>query len=85
MTAPRLEVNLDKIFHNASTLVGRLRQHGIVVTGVTKACLGNPKVAATLLAAGVQELGDSRIENIESMRRTGITGPIVLIRAPMLS
>ena len=85
MTAPRLEINLDKIFHNASTLVGRLNSHGIAVTGVTKACLGNPSYAATLLAAGVGMLGDSRIENIEEMRRAGITAPIALIRTPMLS
>jgi predicted amino acid racemase len=85
VTAPRLEISLGKIFHNASTLVTRLQQRGIAVTGVTKACLGNPEVAATLLAAGVHTLGDSRIENIEVMRRAGMTGPIALVRTPMLS
>lgn len=85
MTAPRIEINLDKVFHNASTLVGRLNSHGIAVTGVTKACMGNPSYAETLLAAGVGTLGDSRIENIEEMRRAGITAPIALIRTPMLS
>jgi ornithine racemase len=83
--APRLEISLDKIFHNASTLVARLQRRGIAVTGITKACMGDLKVAATLLAAGVRGLGDSRIENIEAMRRAGITGSIALIRAPMLS
>ncbi len=85
MTAPRLEISLDKIFHNASTLVRRLRRSGIAVTGVTKACMGNPSYAATLLAAGVRTIGDSRIENILEMRRAGITAPIALIRPPMLS
>jgi len=85
VSAPRLEINLDKIFHNASTLVFRLKDYGIAVTGVTKACMGNPSYAATLLAAGVRTLGDSRIENIEEMRRAGITAPIALIRPPMLS
>lgn len=85
MTAPRLVINLDKVFHNASSLVGRLGRHGIAVTGITKACMGDPGYAATLLAAGVRTLGDSRIENIEEMRRAGITAPIALIRPPMLS
>ncbi|HUS95588.1 MAG TPA: alanine/ornithine racemase family PLP-dependent enzyme [Hyphomicrobiaceae bacterium] len=85
MITPRLEINLDKIFHNASTLVRRLKARGISITGVTKACMGEPRVAKTLLAAGVRTLGDSRIENIARMRRAGITAPIALIRSPMLS
>ena len=46
--------------------------------------MGNPNYAETLLAAGVQSIGDSRIENIEKMRRAGVTAPIALIRPPML-
>ncbi len=42
MTAPRLEIDLDKIHHNARTLVERLAKRGISVTGVTKATLGSP-------------------------------------------
>ena len=34
MTAPRLEIHLDRIHHNATTLVGRLASHGVSVTGV---------------------------------------------------
>ncbi|POF32117.1 alanine/ornithine racemase family PLP-dependent enzyme [Roseibium marinum] len=85
MSAPRLEVDLEKIRHNASALVSKLGGHGISVTGVTKACLGEPRVAKTLLAAGVKGLGDSRIENIEAMRRAGIAAPMTLIRSPMPS
>ena len=85
MSTPRLEIDLDKIFHNASTLVWRLKRRGIAITGVTKACAGSSKYAATLLDAGIRTLGDSRIENIETMRRAGITAPFTLIRSPMLS
>ena len=59
MTAPRLEIDLDKIQHNARTLVGLLAERGITVTGVTKATLGSPEVAAALLRAGVTSIGDS--------------------------
>jgi ornithine racemase len=85
MTAPRLEIDLAKIRHNARTLVERLGRRGIAVTGVTKATLGSPIIAEALLTAGVQKLGDSRIENIEAMRRAGIPASMTLIRSPMLS
>ncbi len=85
MPAPRLEIDLEKIYHNARTLVDRLAQRGISVTGVTKAALGSAEIVATLLEAGVKRLGDSRIENIESMRIGQRSAPMTLIRSPMLS
>ncbi|WP_298982642.1 alanine/ornithine racemase family PLP-dependent enzyme [uncultured Roseibium sp.] len=85
MTAPRLEVDLEKIFQNTSVLVTSLRARNISVTGVTKAFMGEPRLARALLAAGVMGIGDSRIENIEAMRAAGITAPMTLIRSPMLS
>lgn len=85
MSVSGLQINLDKIFHNASTLVARLKTHEISVTGVTKAFLGAPEIASALLRGGVTSLGDSRIENIEFMRQSGITAQMILIRSPMLS
>ena len=85
MTAPRLEIDLGKIHHNARTLVQRLACRGISVTGVTKATLGSPEIAGALLQAGVRGLGDSRIENIEAMRRAHVAASMTLIRSPMLS
>jgi len=83
--APRLEIDLDKIEHNARALVERLKSRCIAVTGVTKAALGSPAIAGRLLSAGVSGLGDSRIENIERMRQAGISASMTLIRSPMLS
>jgi len=85
MTAPRLEIDLDKIYHNALTLVQSLGQKGISVTGVTKATLGLPEIANVFLQAGVKGLGDSRIENIETMRRADLRAAMTLIRTPMTS
>jgi predicted amino acid racemase len=85
MTAPRLEIDLEKIHHNAVSLVKRLKARGISVTGVTKASLGDPQIAGALLQAGVRTLGDSRIENIEAMRRAGVRSAMTLIRSPMVS
>jgi predicted amino acid racemase len=85
MTAPRLEIDLDKIHHNARTLVELLAKRGISVTGVTKATLGSPEIAGALLRAGVKRIGDSRIENIEAMRRACVPASMTLIRSPMPS
>ena len=90
MIAPRLEINLEKIYHNAHKLVARLAERGISVTGVSKATLGSVEIASTLLQAGVTALGDSRIENIKTMRLAGEGALIkdasmLLIRSPMLS
>lgn len=90
MPTPRLEIDLDKIHHNAHELVTRLDKQGISVSGVTKATLGSTKIADTLLRAGVINLCDSRIENIKAMRCNGDRVstkeiPMTLIRSPMLS
>jgi predicted amino acid racemase len=90
MATPRLEINLEKIYHNAHELVTQLANLGISVTGVTKSTLGSVEIANTLLQAGVSALGDSRIQNIKAMRLRG-KGSLVqdasmtLIRSPMIS
>lgn len=85
MSALRLEIDLNKIQHNTRTLVEKLARAGISVTGVTKATLGSTNIADAMLRAGVLGLGDSRIENIKSMRLAKITASMTLIRSPMLS
>lgn len=85
MSAPRLEIDLDKLHHNARTMVDFLADRRISTMGVTKATLGSPLVANALLRAGVTSIGDSRIENIEAMRDAGVRAFMVLIRSPMLS
>jgi ornithine racemase len=84
VSAPRLEIDLRKLRHNARTLVDRLAPRGIAVTGITKATLGSPAVAGAMLRAGVRSLGDSRIENLERLRAAGVTAPLTLVRSPML-
>ena len=85
MSCPRIEVDLGKIRCNTQTLVERLGSLGIGVTGVTKAVCGHPAIAQAMLDGGVAGLADSRIGNVQRLRAAGITGPITLIRTPMLS
>lgn len=85
MQHPYLTIDLDKIEHNARTIVGLCRQHGIEVTGVTKVTCGNPDVARAMLRGGVSSIGESHIENIRRMRAAGIAASYVLLQIPPLS
>ena len=85
MSAPRLEVDLGAVRHNARHLVDALAPRGIRVTAVTKAVMGWDRVASAMVDAGATGLGDSRIENLGSLRRSGFTTPLTLVRSPMLS
>lgn len=85
MSAPRLEIDLTRIGHNVRTLVARLARRGIAVTGVTKAALGSPELGRALVGAGVRTLGDSRIDNLEKLRRARVPATLALLRSPMLS
>lgn len=85
MSAPRLEVDLTKIEANTRSLVLQLGSRGIAVTGITKATLGSPAVAAAMLRGGASGVGDSRVQNLA---RLGVGERAVsrtLIRSPMLS
>lgn len=90
MAAPRLVIDLNKIYHNAQELISRLSKNSVSVTGVTNSVLGSTQVAKILLRAGVQHLGDSRIENLKEIRLSTIQSattstPLMLLRCPMLS
>ncbi|EDY37678.1 amino acid racemase [Cyanobium sp. PCC 7001] len=85
MSAPRLEINLSHLHHNARTLVRRLARQGIAVTGVSKAVLGMPEIVRTWLAAGLGSIGESRLDTAEALARGGLQAPLLMIRTPMLS
>ena len=86
MSAPRLEIDLEAIADNTRTLVSQLDPLGIGVTGITKASLGSPGVAAAMLKGGATGLGDSRVENLARLRAGGVTTTTTtLIRSPMVS
>ena len=84
MRAPRLEIDLQRLHHNARTLVDRLSRVGISVTGVSKATLGLPGIVATWVAAGVRSIGESRIDTIEALHRSSLPVPLLMVRSPML-
>jgi ornithine racemase len=85
MKAPRLEIKLDKLVHNAQALTALYGSRGIRVTAITKAVCGSIRVAKALLNSGISSFGDSRIANIQKMREGGLDAQFMLIRSPMPS
>jgi predicted amino acid racemase len=85
MASPYVTIDLDKIEHNALTIVELCRAHGIEVTGVTKGACGDPEVARAMLRGGVSSIGDSRLKNIHRLRAADIQTDYMLLRVPALS
>ncbi|MFT5701660.1 MAG: arginase [Desulforhopalus sp.] len=85
MTEPCINLNLEKIEHNARTVTTFCRQYGITVTGVSKVACGNPDVAKAMLRGGVVSIGESRMRNIYRLKANGVNSPFILLRTPPLS
>ncbi|MGR9072473.1 MAG: alanine/ornithine racemase family PLP-dependent enzyme [Gammaproteobacteria bacterium] len=82
MHSPCLRFDLDKIEHNARTIVGLCGSHGIEVAGVTKAVCGNPQIAAAMIHGGAKAIADSRLENLHRLKEAGIESLFMLLRLP---
>ncbi|GBE29047.1 alanine racemase [bacterium BMS3Bbin04] len=85
MLTPRIEMDLDKIAHNAKALKNLYGSKGIDVIGVTKVVCGNSSIANVLVKSGIDILADSRIENIKKMRNAGVQAQFLLLRTPCLN
>ena len=85
MITPRIEMDLEKIAHNAKVLKELYGSRGIDIIGVTKVVCGNPYIAQALVKSGISMLADSRIENIKRMRNAGVEAQFLLLRTPSLS
>jgi len=83
MITPRIEINLDKIAHNAKTLKELYGSKSIDVIGVTKVVCGNPTIVKVLVESGITILADSRIVNIVKMHDADIHAHFLLLRTPM--
>jgi predicted amino acid racemase len=80
---PRIEIALSKIRDNTRILTDLYGQKGISIMGVSKAVLGEPAVVKAMIQGGVKFIADSRIENIQKMKKAGITTRFVLLRTPI--
>jgi predicted amino acid racemase len=85
MMNPVLTIDVQKIKRNALKLKEMLGGRGIELVGVTKVFQGDSRIARALVEAGLNWLGESRIESIVNMRRGGIDASVLQIRSPQMS
>ena len=85
MVSPCLNIDLEKIEHNARGIVGFCKERGIEVAGVTKGVCGHAGVARAMLRGGVSAIADSRLENIQRLQAAGLRTRWILLRIPPLS
>ena len=86
MYNPCLKIYLDKISHNSRIINDRCSRLGISVISVTKCVLGNIQIARAIKKSGISIFGDSRLENLLSMRKHfGSRQKLVMLRSPMAS
>ena len=85
MSGPVITVDLKKIEDNTRVIVDFCGEHDIDVIGVSKVTCGMPSVAKAMIEGGVKGIGESRIENINRLRASGINYPVTLLRIPPLS
>lgn len=83
MKYPLLEVNLTKLEHNVRTFNGICKAHKINAMAVTKCICAMDPIVEAIVAGGIDFLADSRVENLERMKRFDL--PKVLLRLPMAS
>lgn len=80
---PALVTDLNKLKHNTQFLKDKCLDQGIEIMAVTKVFCGNPKLAQTMIDAGVTMLADSRVSNLEKLK--ALNAKKVLLRLPMIS
>lgn len=79
-----LNVDVDAIGRNTEVVAGLLRTHGVRLVAVTKGCLGEPRVAAAMLAGGASALADARDANLRRLRTALPTAELHRIGLPSL-
>lgn len=80
---PRIEISLAQIEANTRILCQLYGKNQITLMGVSKAVLGEPLIAQAMIQGGVRFIADSRIENIQRMKKAGIATEFVLLRTAL--
>ena len=82
---PELRVDVDAIGRNTEVVASLLRGRGLRLVGVTKGCLGEPRVAAAMLAGGAIALADTRDLNLARLRAALPAAELHRIHLPSLT
>jgi len=82
---PSVVIDLDIITQNTRRVMASLAENPVGVFGVVKATCGSPLVARAMLRGGAVGLADSRLDNVQRLRNSGITAPVMMLRIPSVS
>jgi predicted amino acid racemase len=63
-----LRVDVEAIGRNTEAVASLLAEYSLDLVAVTKGCVGEPKVAAAMLAGGAVALADTRDQNLSRLR-----------------
>jgi len=85
MNYPILEVDYNKIFHNASQMKKRCDKYNVSISGVIKGMNGTFEIAKAFTEAQHKYLASSRLRELKTIADSDLDIPLMLIRIPMLS
>ncbi|MHA1453280.1 MAG: alanine racemase [Promethearchaeota archaeon] len=77
-------INLKKLYQNAISLQKMLGRKKISLMAITKVVAGDLNVIETLIEAGIDYIGDSRLKNIIHIRNQELNVKLILIRVPSI-
>jgi len=80
MNYPNLEINTNKLTHNARLLLTEMADLGIAVMGVNKVFNGAPETAEAMLCGGLTVIAESMICNLKKL--DGLPCQKALLRTP---
>jgi ornithine racemase len=81
-TTPYLNIYLDKIQFNTEIISKECKSAGVDLWGVTKVVLGDPRIVGAMIAGGCVGLADSRVQNLEKLRKYFPNERLLCIRPP---
>lgn len=82
---PRVEIDIQKIAHNARVLKKWYEEKGIQITGVVKGVNASLEVAKALMESGITSLADTKISRIQKKKSANLNATYLLLRTPALS
>lgn len=82
---PKLVVDLDKLRRNIDRIRIQCEDKGVEIAGVIKGCTGLTECARQFAREGCRFIASSRLEQLETLRSSGIQTQLMMIRVPMLS
>ncbi|MDX5700046.1 alanine/ornithine racemase family PLP-dependent enzyme, partial [Clostridioides difficile] len=80
---PRLEIDIEKLKHNAKLISQMCHERNIKISFVTKSFCAQKEIVEEICSEGIDHIADSRIQNLKKLQDINL--PKILIRIPMLS